>query len=161
MLPLLLMMIFAVLLTLGGAAGGLFYLAKSNRLSPALIGGGANAMAPPPSAAYSVVLEPLLVNLADANGHGYLRAGVTLRVLGPEEAEAAAKADPTSKKVESEVSAPLRDIALDVLGRQQASDLLVPDGKEKLKVELKKAFLERDPYVKVTDIYFTEFLVQQ
>lgn len=161
MVPLLLTMVFAVLLTLGGVAGVVVYLAKSNRLAPGLIGGGANAanMAPLPSTAATVVLEPLLVNLADASGHGYLRAGVTLRVLGPP--EMSPKADATVKKVDSEVSAPLRDIALDVLGRQQVTDLMLPDGKEKLKVELKKAFLERDPYVKVTDIYFTEFLVQQ
>jgi flagellar FliL protein len=88
---------------------------------------------------------------------------VTLRVQGTAEGERLSKADPASKdgRAEAEVSAPLRDIALDVLGRQQVADLLLPDGKEKLKAELKKALQERDPAVKVQDVYFTEFLVQR
>jgi flagellar FliL protein len=163
MLPLVLTMVLTVLLTLSGVVGALVYLAKTNGLPSGLLSGSAVNGASAGAKTYTIVLEPLLVNLADAEGHGYLRAGVTLRVQGAAESEKLAKADPASKdgKVEAEVSAPLRDVVLDVLGRQKVADLLQPDGKEKLKVALKKALQDRDSDVKVTDIYFTEFLVQQ
>jgi len=143
MLPLMLAMAATILLTLACVVGVVVYMAKSNRLPSGLVAaGGANASS---GNTTSIVLDPLLVNLADADGHGYLRAGVTLRVQGLPESEGA-KADSAAKdtKVAAAVSAPLRDIVLDVLGRQQVADLLQPDGKEKLKLELKKALLERD-----------------
>jgi flagellar FliL protein len=164
MAPIVAGMIFLVLLAVGGMTGVLVYLSRAG-----MLGGGAasdaawSAVGGGGSATYEIALDPLLVNLADADGHGYLRAGVTLRVQGTTEGERLAKADPASKdgRAQAEVSAPLRDIALDVMGRQQVADLLLPDGKEKLKTALKKAFQDRDPSVKVLDVYFTEFLVQR
>jgi flagellar FliL protein len=50
---------------------------------------------------------------------------------------------------------------LAVLGRQRSEELLLPDGKERLKRELKLAVAERVPESKVTEIYFTDFLVQR
>jgi len=163
MLPLMLAIMLTILLTLAGAAGVVVYLAKTGGLPFGLGGGIAANGGSGGATTYAIVLDPLVVNLADANQHGYLRAGVTLRVQSSAESERLAKTTPalTDGKVQAEVSAPLRDIVLDVLGRQKVEDLLQPDGKEKLKVILKKALQDRDSDVKVADIYFTEFLVQQ
>jgi flagellar FliL protein len=163
MLPLMLAMALTILLTLAGVTGVLLYLAKTGGLPFGLGGGLVANGGSGVSTTYAIVLDPLVVNLADADQHGYLRAGVTLRAQNSTESERLAKTAPalTDGKVQAEVSAPLRDIVLDVLGRQKIEDLLQPDGKDKLKVILKKALQDRDPDVKVTDIYFTEFLVQQ
>jgi flagellar protein FliL len=48
-----------------------------------------------------------------------------------------------------------------VLGHQSSDALLAPDGKERLKAALKVAIAERNPEIKVTDVFFTEFLVQR
>jgi flagellar protein FliL len=162
-MQLLMMAVLTVLLTVAGVVGAVIYLARSGRLTAAPI--SEMTAKPEPAAAlmtHEVVLEPLLVNLADADGHSYLRAGVTLRVEDQAKPGKSAKG-PEGKdgKGAADVSAPLRDTVLDVLGRQQAAGLLVPDGKEKLKSALKSALLERDPETKVTDVYFTEFLVQR
>ena len=110
-----------------------------------------------------MVLEPLLVNLADAGGSSYLRVALTLRV-----ADAADKKSqsPTTKKtrttkVAMDAVAAVRDTVLTVLGRQTADGLLAADGKEHLKSELKTALAEHNADLKVRDIFFTDFLVQR
>jgi flagellar FliL protein len=50
---------------------------------------------------------------------------------------------------------------LTVLGKSSTSELLTPEGKEKLKKELLAAIDERLPDLEVVDIFFTEFLVQK
>ena len=55
----------------------------------------------------------------------------------------------------------MRDAALEVLGRRTGAELLAPDGKEKLKADLRTAMAKHVPEVKVVDVLFTEFLVQQ
>lgn len=114
------------------------------------------------STTHAVVIESLLVNLADGGGSAYLRVGITLRV-----ADVAAKngAKEDEKSVDSKMSkddeAAVRDTALAVLGRQTSEELLAPDGKEKLKVELKAAMAKHNAGLKVEDLFFTEFLVQR
>ncbi len=48
-----------------------------------------------------------------------------------------------------------------MLGRQRPEDLLAPEGKERLKQALKASIAEHVPESKVTEIYFTDFLVQR
>jgi flagellar FliL protein len=48
-----------------------------------------------------------------------------------------------------------------VLGRQTSEGLLSVDGKERLKAELNAAMAEHNADLKVTDMFFTEFLVQR
>jgi len=105
-----------------------------------------------------------LVNLADGGGNAYLRVGLTLRV-----ADAADKGNEKTKDEKSGDSksgkdadaAAVRDTALAVLGRQTSESLLATDGKERLKAELKTAIAEHNRELKVTDLFFTEFLVQR
>jgi len=104
-------------------------------------------------------LEPLLVNLADSSGGAYLRAAVTLAVAD-KGAVKEEKGD-ESKAVEKDANASVRDTILTVLGRQTSEGLLGSDGKDRLKNELKIAIAERNPEIRVSDIFFTEFLVQR
>ncbi len=54
----------------------------------------------------------------------------------------------------------VRDTILSVLATAQPEELLRVEGKHRLKEELLKALQERVPQLAVTNVYFTEFLVQ-
>jgi flagellar FliL protein len=153
-IPLLLVVvIFGTWLGLAGGGAAFFYLAKSGKLPIAHAEGTASSS----DASHQVVLEPLLVNLADEGGHAYLRLGLTLDVAG-EKPTPTADADATKGKTGSETA--VRDIVLTVLSRQTSAYLLGPDGKEHLKIELKEAITKSSLKVNVKDLYFSDFLVQ-
>jgi len=110
-----------------------------------------------------ISLEPLLVNLVGNDHAAYLRIAVTLRVADPVHPERG-----ENKQVKKESSgvvkthdAALQDTILAVLGQQRAEVLLAPDGKRLLKEELKTALEQQNPDIKITDIFFTDFLVQR
>jgi len=110
-----------------------------------------------------MVLEPLLVNLADAGDSSYLRIALTLRVVDVADDKASKTKEEKSKddKGTDDTVAAVRDTVLTVLGRQTADDLLATNGKERLKVELKAALTEHNADLKVKDVFFTDFLVQR
>jgi flagellar FliL protein len=152
-IPLLLVVvIFGTWLGLAGGGAAFFYLAKSGKLPIAHAEGTAASS----DASHQVVLEPILVNLADEGGHAYLRLGLTLEIVG-EKAAPAAEADAKGK---SGPETAIRDIVLTVLSRQTSAYLLGPDGKEHLKIELKEAITKSDLKMNVKDLYFSDFLVQ-
>jgi flagellar FliL protein len=159
--PLLIAVVAGVLVTAMGIGGVVYYLARTGKL-PLRSGSPAVAKAEPvvPITTHAIVVEPLLVNLADAGGASYLRLALTLRV-----ADATTKKDGKPKEEKGkdgdEAVAALRDTTLTVLGRQTADGLLAVDGKERLKAELKLALARHNTDLKVTDIFFTDFLVQR
>ena len=156
MVPLLAVVIVGVWLGLAGGVAGVYVLAKSGKLAlPKLAAGGAVEGAP---VSHPMVLEPILVNLADEGGHAYLRLGLTLDVSG--DSPATATAETGAAKPQGGVESAVRDIVLTVLGRQTSASLLGPDGKEHLKIELKEAIAKSDLKVDVKDLYFSDFLVQ-
>jgi flagellar FliL protein len=110
-----------------------------------------------------MVLEPLLVNLADAGGSSYLRVAMTLRVADAAQGKDAKPKEekPKDDKENSDAVASVRDTMLTVLGRQTADRLLAADGKEQLKADLKTALAEHNSDLKVIDVFFTDFLVQR
>ena len=109
---------------------------------------------------HSVLLEPLVVNLADASGAAYLRVSVALSVAEPRgDAKDEKKAESAAE--EKGADAAVRDTALDVLSKETSESLLAADGKERTKKALKDALAERVPEMKIVDLYFTEFLVQR
>lgn len=140
-----------------GMGGFLYYLVRSGRLTtPAASVSRVKSAAQAPTRLVS--LDPMLVNLADPDGTAYLRLSLVLRV-----ADASAnKADDAkaAKDDEGEVDA-VRDTALAVLGRQTSDSLLALDGKDRLKSELQRSLAQRNPKLKVTDLFFTDFLVQR
>lgn len=161
MLPLLLICVVAVVLTAAGCGGVMVYLAKKGKFG---VGGAAAPVeekTPEAATTHPVVLEPLLVNLADEDGHSYLRVSIVLSELDApakdktkKEGEAAAKPVPGAE-------AALRDTILDVLGKQHAAVLLDPAGKDHLKQDLKDALDKNVPDAKIQAVYFTDFLVQR
>jgi flagellar protein FliL len=156
--PLLIAVVAGMLIVALGVGGVVYYLARKGKLP----GHAAAVKVEPvvPIATHAIVLEPLLVNLADTGGASYLRVALTLRV-----ADASAKKDAEPKEEKSkdgdEAVAAVRDTTLMVLGRQTADGLLAADGKEQLKAELKSALAKRNTDLNVTNIFFTDFLVQR
>lgn len=157
-----------VVTVLGAVGGGLFWLTKSGRLPVA----GAAQIAPSTVAASVelpktrlIALEPMLVNLADAGGGSYLRLVVVLRVdeVLPVKGEKPKEEKPPEKGkvIIDEENVTVRDIALAVLGRETSDLLLAPDGKDRLKQQLRDALALHMKTLKVEDVLFTEFLVQR
>lgn len=160
--PLLIAVLAGVLVALLGVGGSIVYLTRTGRLPM-----GRAAVSKPdkaaPVATHVMSLDPLLVNLADAGGTGYLRVSIALRV-----ADATGKSAPKNDEKatpdaagNSEPVIAARDTALMVLGRQTSDALLASGGKERLKAELKVALDEHDPEIKVQNVFFTDFLVQR
>jgi len=175
-MTMLIIVVLGVLIGLGAAGGGVYFLAKSGKLSlgamtgPASSGGDAAHTHP-------MVLEPCLVNLAYEGGHAYLRLGLTLDVEDTPGAAAEKKDVPAKSGEETtvpagaavavgatappnEIETSIRDTVLTVLGQQTSAWLLGPDGKEHLKLELQDAIAKREPRVKVKDLFISDFLVQ-
>jgi flagellar FliL protein len=160
--PLLIAVVAGVVIATMGVGGVVYYLAHTGRLS--MQGGAAQKTEAIASATtHAMVLEPLLVNLADAGGSSYLRVALTLRVADVIDKKGAKANDEKSKddKGTEDAVATVRDTVLTVLGRQTADGLLAVDGKEHLKTELKAALAEHNADLKVKDVFFTDFLVQR
>jgi flagellar FliL protein len=161
-LPLILAVAVSVVVATLGIGGGLYYLARSGRL-PSVGNATRKAAVVAPATTQVLALEPLLVNLADTNGSSYLRIALTLRVIDGADKKLAAPKEERGKDDQGmgEAVAPVRDTLLTVLGRQTSDQLLAAEGKERLKTAMKAALAERNPDLKVTDVYFTDFLVQR
>ncbi len=150
----------STVLTLGTVGGFAFWFAKSGKLGGVIAG----TTTPPtnsivkPSPSHVVVLEPMIVNLAD--GRSYLRAGVSVRLRDQDEAGRGNEAAKDPKAVD-EASIALRDTTLTVLSGATADGLLAPGGREALKKLLENAYKMHNEESHVMDVYFTEFLVQR
>ncbi len=156
---LLVVVMMGSLLGVGASGAAVIFLLKSGKLPVGAMSGTPAAKAASEAPGHSVVLEPLLVNLADDGGHAYLRLGLTLEVEGEApKAEAGGDAKPSKAPNEQELA--VRDTVLAVLGQQTSAWLLGPDGKEHLKIELKEALAKHNAALKVKDVFFTDFLVQ-
>ncbi|HTH52942.1 MAG TPA: flagellar basal body-associated FliL family protein [Edaphobacter sp.] len=162
MMPLLIAVVAGVIVATVAVGGVLTYLLRSGKVPI-----HATAAPPPPPAAsvvktHMVVMEPLLANLADSSGSAYLRVGITLAVADP-----AGESPKESKKAEEKPAGKdaadpaVRDTVLTILGRETSEQLLAPEGKDRLKREIKDALAAHDSEIKVTDLFFTEFLVQR
>jgi flagellar FliL protein len=165
MIPLLLAVVFAALLAAGGLGGAAYWAVKTGRLP---LGGTRIVQVEvpvpmPPPKTKLVALDPMLVNLADADARSYLRITLTLKVEDPPPAK---DAKPKEEKAEkgppkNELEAAERDAALNVLGRETGAALLEADGKDHVKDDLLAAFKKSVPEAKVQEVLITEFLVQR
>src|SRR5580698_3121070 len=79
LIPLLIAVVVGVVVATLGVGGVVYYLVRTGRLLNRE-GGAHRVEALAPTATHVVVLDPLLVNLADAGGSSYLRVAMTLRV---------------------------------------------------------------------------------
>jgi flagellar FliL protein len=152
-----------VLIAAVGVGGVVYYLAHTGRLPMQQGAAVQRAAVAPLITTHALVLEPLLVNLADSGESSYLRVSMTLRVADSVEKKDAKAKDEKGKdeKGSDDAAAAVRDTVLTVLGRESADDLLAASGKEHLKAALKTALAEHNADLKVTDIFFTDFLVQR
>ncbi len=98
----------------------------------------------------TLALETFVVNLGGSGQRAYLRAGITLGLEHP-----------LSRIQREEMpTALVRDTILSVLAEAQPETLLGVEGKHQLKEQVLKALQEHVPQIGVTNVYFTEFLVQ-
>jgi flagellar FliL protein len=161
LIPLLIAVIAGVVIATIGVGGVIYYLVRSGRLPVPATAAKKKEVAVP-VATHALVLEPMLVNLASSGSTSYLRLALTLCVADADETkDAKANGEKESGKGSDERTAAVRDTVLTVLGRQTADDLLAADGKDHLKVALRSAFAEHNSDLKVTDVFFTDFLVQR
>jgi flagellar protein FliL len=160
-LHLLLAVAAGVVVVVLGIGASLYYFVRSGRLP--VQWNVAKTQSSLTVTTHVMALEPLLVNLADAGGNSYLRVSLTLRVADSVDQKDGKPKEGKAKEDKSggESVAAVRDTALDVLGRQTADGLLAADGKERLKAELKAALTGHNSDLNVTDVYFTDFLVQR
>jgi flagellar FliL protein len=160
--PLLIAVVVGVVIATLGVGGVVYYLAHIGRL-PIQGGAAQKTEATIPATTHVMVLEPLLVNLADAGGNSYLRVALTLRVADVIDKKGAKANDEKSNndRGTDDAVAAARDTVLTVLGQQTVDGLLAADGKEHLKTELKAALAEHNADLKVKDVFFTDFLVQR
>ncbi len=98
-----------------------------------------------------VALEPFVVNLADQGAGRFLR--LTLKLVAPLEA--------TAEVAEDEVvKARVRSAILELLAQQSGERLVTPEGKDELKHEIATRARKAAKGLHVTDVLFSEFVVQ-
>ncbi len=140
--------IIAVVILLAGGGGGGYWWWSHRAPADAK----AEPVAAEPADAGIVSFDPFVANLADEGGTRFVRASMKLVIEGAEKA----------KEVEENAveRAQMQSAILEVLAVHTAEQLVTPEGKTALKQEI----LERAGHVlhdtKVTDVLFTEFVVQ-
>lgn len=99
-----------------------------------------------------VSFEPFVANLADEGGTRFVRASMKLVVSGAEKA----------KEVDENAvyRAQLQSAILEILTVHTAEQLVTPEGKAALKKEILARAVKVVRIAKVTDVLFTEFVVQ-
>jgi flagellar protein FliL len=143
---------FAVLVLAGAGGGGYWWWSHRAPADPKAAEAAQPVEPHTPEDAGVVSFDPFVANLADEGGTRFLRASLKLVVAGAE----------TAKEVEENPveRAQLQSTILEILTVHTAEELVTPDGKKALKKEI----LEKTGHVlhsaKVTDVLFTEFVVQ-
>ncbi len=173
LIPILIAVVLSTVVALGAVGGVGFYLVKSGKLSPVAAGSAptekkkdaaSNEQMPgelPPS--HVLALEPMVVNLSDPGGRGYLRASISLRIADELLAKGEKKKEEGKKddKPDPGVSAALRDTTLAVLGEQTSDSLLQVGGLDALKKKMRQTYAIQNRETHVLDVYVTDFLVQR
>jgi len=158
LIPLVVATALGVIISVSVIGGAGYYLIHSGKLK---LQTAPMVQAVPAAAGKTraVLLEPLLVNLADSSGGAYLRISIALNLADAKSEQV--KDENKSEEAKAGKDAAIRDTALTVLGRETSESLLAADGKERLKKDLRAALAEHNPEIKVVDLFFTEFLVQR
>jgi flagellar FliL protein len=99
----------------------------------------------------AVPFEPFVVNLADLGGNRFLR--VNLSLIVNEEHALEFEENPT-------IMARVRSAILELLAQQTADPLITPDGKTALKKAIAEGAAHAVEGLHVSDVLFSEFVVQ-
>ena len=150
-----------VILAAGGGASFFFMRAKAatgieGAQKPggkAAKGGAEGSKGQPKADSHGVLaLEPFIVNLAGDDGERYMKCTMRL-VLDHFEAAEKAKADDLT-------ITRIRDAMLGILSSHSFDQVATADGKESLRQEVRKRLNGILGEGEVTEVYFTEFIVQ-
>ena len=145
----LVLVLIVILLLAGGGGGAYWFMFRGNAAAQT----AAPAPPPPPPAPTGLVaLEPFVVNLADPSGSRFLRVTMSLVVADEEQV----KAFETDKIAHMRV----RSAILELLAQKQAGELVTADGKNQLKKSIAEGVTGAAHELKVSDVLFSEFLVQ-
>jgi flagellar FliL protein len=107
---------------------------------------------PSPDQQGLLTLEPFVVNLADQGGSRFLRVSIRLIIGSRERAERVQKDDVALTRVRSAI--------IDLLTQQTADRLVTPDGKTALRQAIASRVEPVLDDAKVTDVLFSDFVVQ-
>lgn len=145
----------AVVLFLGLGGGGYWYASHHDlafsREAKSKAAPVSNKDAPPTAV---LQLHSFVVNLADPERSAFLRIGIALGLDKP-----LAQSGDSGK--DSPYTPQIRDAVLSVLSTWTSGELLAPGGRKRLKQQLLQTLQKRIPELGVTDIYFTDYLIQQ
>jgi flagellar FliL protein len=159
----LLIVAVAVLLLLGGGAGGYWFFVMRPQAAAAEEAAGESEHGEEPGAkkkkkkpaegGAALKFDPFVVNLADEGGTRYLRVGLSLVIEG-DEAEAKEFEETKVKLLR------IRSAVLELLSQQTSEHVVTAEGKQALKEAIEQHASEILEPVGVTDVLFTEFVVQ-
>ena len=144
------------ILVLGGVIGGVMMLGKSKKAEDAEATEEATAEGEAPAEGEAaqgelpgavLPLETFIVNLSVKGS--FLKANVQLQLSSPEE----------PKTMEHDIPK-IRNAIIRILSNKEAKDVLNNEGKDKLRDEIKAAVNQVLGTEEVSDVYFTEFIVQ-
>lgn len=153
--------VLAVVIGIAITAMGCIYVMRSGKLT---VSATRNEDRPKTSSAksYPLVLEPLLVNLSDPTGNAYLKLSITLLVDEEDTKEISkAKEELENKEKGAAARAAARDAILQAASSQTSADLLAVNGKDHLKSKISQSLAQRVPALHVSEVLFTDFLVQR
>ncbi|MFN3535597.1 MAG: flagellar basal body-associated protein FliL, partial [Desulfatiglandales bacterium] len=94
-------------------------------------------------------LDTFIVNLADQDSSRYLRITLELELMD----------EVTLQEIEKRM-APVRDAVLSILPTKKVQDIVTAEGKQVLKNQLMEAINKNLAKGKVTNIFYTEFVIQ-
>lgn len=99
-----------------------------------------------------VSLDPFVVNLADQDSARYLRIKISLMVDDKAKVKEVSENQALTNKV--------KDVILQTLSKKTSHDLINEEGKNKLRAEIQEGIGHYFKEPKLTDVMFTEFVIQ-
>ena len=139
----------AVVVLLGGGGAAYWMFAKG---SPKDGAAQAKKEEKPAGPGAAIAMEPFVVNLADPGGSHFLRVNLSLIVGDEKQAKVFEESPVTKMKA--------RSVILELLALQTADKLITPSGKAELKKAIAEAASKAVSETHITDVLFSEFVVQ-
>ncbi|HLI25958.1 MAG TPA: flagellar basal body-associated FliL family protein [Chloroflexota bacterium] len=176
MKKMLLPLLFAVL-GLGLGAGGVLGAATATGVLP--VGPGkptataAEGKAPAdhgaerPTTGFLLPTRERIVNLADAGAMRYLKTTIVLELVDPAGKLTVPKSGEEYKKKQEELTKELKgpltlmdDQITNILSSKTVAELMSPEGKQRLRDELRERLQRVLPEYRIVGVYFTDFIIQ-
>jgi flagellar protein FliL len=98
----------------------------------------------------TLALEPFLVNLADKEEVRFVKTTFQLGLAQ----------EPSEEAKNSVVIASIRDSIISLLSSKTSEQILTPEGKDKLREEIRSRIRPIAPRMKVLEVYIVDFVVQ-